>query len=66
MCIFKRFNEEMIKVRELFKPIDLKVLTREVREHTFWIKVYALPVKSLLKVKQVMENYILVEEVDFL
>jgi hypothetical protein len=56
----------MIKVRELLKPIDLKVLTREVREHTFWIKVYALPVKSLLKVKQVMENYILVEEVDFL
>jgi hypothetical protein len=56
----------MFKVKELLESVALKALIRGVREHIFWIKIYALPIKSLLKVKQVMENYILVEEVDFL
>ena len=49
----------MFKVKKLLEPVALKAFIKGLREHTFWIKLYALPDKSLLKVKQVMENYIL-------
>jgi hypothetical protein len=57
----KRFNEEMVKVEELLKPTALEVLIGGVREHTLWRKFYVLLDKSLLKVKQVMKNYIRVK-----
>jgi len=62
----KRFNKEMFKVEELLELVTLKALIREVREHAIRRKLYALLDKSLLKLKQVMENHIWVEEVDLL
>lgn len=56
----------MVKVEELLKPTALEVLIGGVREHTLWRKFYVLLDKSLLKVKQVMKNYIRVKETDLL
>jgi len=54
----KRFNEEMLKVEELFKLVALKALIRGVKEHVLLRKLYALLDRILLDIKQVMENYI--------
>jgi len=50
----RQVYKEMFKVKELLKLIALEVLIRGVREHALWRKHYALPNKSLLKVKQVV------------
>jgi hypothetical protein len=62
----KRFNEKILKVEELLEPIFLEALIDKGKEHTIWRKLYALLDKSLLKVKQVMTNYIWVEEANIL
>jgi uncharacterized protein YjfI (DUF2170 family) len=58
-----RFNEEMLKMKKLLELVALKALIRGVKQHALYKKLYALLDKSLLKVKQVMENHIRVEEV---
>jgi hypothetical protein len=62
----RRFNTEMLKVKELIEPVALEALKRRVREHVLWRKLYVLPDRSLSKVKQFMENHIWVEEVSLL
>jgi hypothetical protein len=54
----KRFNKEMLKMKELLKP---EALIRGVRKHAPWRRFYTLPYISLLKVKQFIKNYIRVE-----
>ena len=61
-----RFNEEMLKMKKLLELVALKALIRGVKQHALYKKLYALLDKSLLKVKQVMENHIRVEEVSLL
>jgi hypothetical protein len=39
----KRFNKEMLKMKELLKPISLKALIREVRKYAPWRRFYTLP-----------------------
>jgi hypothetical protein len=46
----------MLKVEELLDPVALEALIRGVREHALYRKLYALLDRSLLKVKQVIEN----------
>jgi hypothetical protein len=62
----KRFNEDMLKVEELIKPLDPEALIRGVKECSLWRDLYALHDRGLMKVKQVMENHIRVEEVNIL
>jgi len=56
----------MFKVEELLELVTLKALIRQVRKHAILRKIYALLDKSLLKLKQVLENHIWVEEADLL
>jgi hypothetical protein len=58
----KRFNEEMLKVENLIKSVAFKALISRVKEKALWKKLYALPDRRLLKVKQAMESHIQVEE----
>jgi hypothetical protein len=45
-------------LKELFKLVTLEALIREVEKYVIRRKLYAIPDKSLLKVKQVMKNHI--------
>jgi hypothetical protein len=56
----------MLKVKELFESIALEALIKGVNEHTLWRKIYILPDRNLLKVKQVMRNHIQMEEANSL
>lgn len=56
----------MFKVEKLLELVTLKALIRQVRKHAILRKIYALLDKSLLKLKQVLENHIWVEEADLL
>lgn len=47
----KRFDEEMLKVKELIEPIALEDLISGVNGWALWEELYALPNRSLLKVK---------------
>ena len=58
----KRFNEEMLKLKDLIELIALEALIRRVREKHLWKELYALLDRRLLKVKEAMENYIRVKE----
>jgi len=62
----KMFNKEMLKMKEFFKPLTSKALIIGVRKSAFLRELYTLLNRSLLKVKQVMENHIRVEEVSVL
>lgn len=55
------FNKEMLKIEELIELVASYALISGVRECSLWKDFYALPDKSLLKVKQVIENHIQVE-----
>jgi hypothetical protein len=59
----KRFNEEMLKVEKFIESVNIEALIRKVKEHALLRKLYTLPDKSLLKVKQIMKNHIRVENV---
>jgi hypothetical protein len=48
----------MLKVEELIEDVAFKTLISGVMRRTSWKKLYALPNKSLLKLKQAMENHI--------
>jgi hypothetical protein len=52
----------MLKSKELFQFVALEALIIEVKEYVIRRKLYALPNKSLLKMKQVMKNHIRMEE----
>jgi len=52
----------MLKVEELIEHVAFKILISGVMRRALWKKLYALPNRSLLKVKQVMENHIQVEK----
>jgi len=60
------YNKEMFKVKELIEPVALQALIRGVREHVIWRKLYALPDRSLSRVKQFMGNHIRVEKASLL
>lgn len=62
----KRFNEKILKVKESLKHVAFESLISGVTGRALWKKLYALPNKSLLKVKQAMENYIHVKETSVL
>jgi hypothetical protein len=47
----------MFKMEELIELITLEALISWVRKHSSWKDLYALLDKSLMKVKQVMENH---------
>jgi len=53
-------------MKKLLELVALEALIRGVKQHALYKKLYALLDKSLLKVKQVMENHIRVEEVSLL
>jgi hypothetical protein len=57
----KRFNKKMLKLEELIELVTSKALINGVREHSLWKDLYALPDRSLLKVK-VIENHMWVEK----
>jgi len=59
----KRFDEEMLKVKELIESIAFEDLISGVKEWGLWKELYALPNKSLLKVKYSMKNHIQVKKV---
>jgi hypothetical protein len=61
----KRFNDEMLKVKELLESIALEILIKGVNKYTLWRKIYILPERNLLKVKQVMGNHIQVEKANY-
>ena len=52
----KMFDEKILKVKELLKHVAFESLISGVTGRALWKKLYALPNKSLLKVKQAMEN----------
>lgn len=56
----------MFKVKKLIDLVALKALISGVKEHSLWKNLYALLDRSLLKVKQAMENHIRVEEANIL
>jgi hypothetical protein len=56
----------MLKVKKLLELVALEALIRGVREHVIQRKLYTLPDRSLLKVKQVMKNHIRVEDANLL
>jgi hypothetical protein len=56
----------MLKVKKLLELVALEALIRGVREHAIQRKLYTLPDRSLLKVKQVMKNHIRVEDANLL
>jgi len=47
----KRFDEEMLEVKELIEPIAFEDLISGVKGWALWEELYALPNRSLLKVK---------------
>lgn len=61
----KRFNNKMLKVKELIKPMAFEALMGGVKGKALW-KEYALLNKSFLKVKQSMKNRIWVEKTSML
>jgi hypothetical protein len=61
----KRFNKKMLKLEELIELVTSKALINGVREHSLWKDLYALPDRSLLKVK-VIENHMWVEKTSIL
>jgi len=62
----KRFNEEMLKVKELIELVALKALISGVRECSQWKDLYALSERSFFKVKKVMKNHIQVKKANML
>jgi hypothetical protein len=56
----------MLNMKELLKLVALETLVREVKEHALWRKLYVLPEKNLLKMKQAMENHLRVEKTSLL
>ena len=60
------FNEKMPKLKELFELVASTALINRIKEHALWRKLYVLPYKILLKVKQDMKNYIHVKEISVL
>ena len=54
----KRFDEKILKSKELLKLVALKALIIKVNEYVIQRKLYPSLDKSLLKVKQVMKNHI--------
>jgi hypothetical protein len=56
----------MLKVKKLLELVALEALIRGVREHAIQRKLYTLPDRSLLKMKQVMKNHIRVEDANLL
>jgi hypothetical protein len=62
----KRFIEEMLNEEELLELVDLEALIRGVRDHALWRRRYVLQDRSLLKVKQVMENHIRAKDASLL
>lgn len=63
---WRDFNEEILKVKELLEIVVFEALIIGVRGRPLWKNIYALPDRSLLKVKQVMKNHIRVEDVSVL
>ena len=53
-------------MKEFLKPLASKALIIRVRKSALLRELYTLPNRSLLKVKQVMENHIRVEKVSVL
>lgn len=62
----KMFNKKMLTMKEFLKPLASKALIIRVRKSALLRELYTLPNRSLLKVKQVMENHIRVEKVSVL
>lgn len=52
----------MLNVENLLKPMTIKALINIVHNYSIWEHLYTLLDRSLLNVKQVMENHICVEE----
>jgi hypothetical protein len=45
-------------MKKLIQPVASEALINGVRECSLWRDLYALPDRSLIRVKQVMENHI--------
>lgn len=58
----KRFNKEMLHVKNLLKHITTKALINGVYNYFLWKMLYTLSEKNFLSIKHTMENYIWVEE----
>jgi len=56
----------MLNEEELLELVDLEALIRGVRDHALWRRRYVLQDRSLLKVKQVMENHIRAKDASLL
>jgi len=48
----------MLKIEELIEHVAFKTLISGVMRRALWKKLYVLPNRSLLKVKQAMKNHI--------
>jgi len=58
----KRFNKEMLHVKNMLKHITIKALINGVYNYFLWKMLYTLSNKNFLSIKHTMENYIRVEE----
>ena len=58
----KRFNKEMLHVKNMLKHITIKALINGVYNYFLWKMLYTLSNKKFLSIKHTMENYIRVEE----
>lgn len=55
----------MLKMEKLIELVASEALINRVRECSLWRDLYALPDRSLMRVKQVMESHIWVEKLVF-
>jgi len=56
----------MLNMKKLIQLVASEALINGVRECSLWRDLYALPDRSLIRVKQVMENHIWVEKANIL
>jgi hypothetical protein len=52
----------MLSMQNLLEPITTEALINEVYNYFLWERLYIVPEKNLLSIKNTMENYIRVKE----
>uniref|UniRef100_U7E2F4 Retrotransposon gag domain-containing protein n=1 Tax=Populus trichocarpa TaxID=3694 RepID=U7E2F4_POPTR len=62
LAYMRRFNEEMLQVKDLLEPITCEALIKGVRNEELWKQLHPLQNRTLKRVKQMIESHIRVEE----
>lgn len=56
------FNEKILSKKNMLEPIITKSLISGLDNYSLWKRLYSFHDKTLLKMNQVMENHVRVEE----